>query len=173
MLPVPEGPDMQFITRSHLLNSVVFIFVLSVLTVAGFAANSQNAFSRANAFCGEYLDKAREAINLNQDSRCGYTGPRWSPNYDEHLAFCERSNQEVVRSELSGRAHEAACCRYALNALDTVLRASQANCRFSGPRWSPNLSDHRDWCNSTQTSFTENESAVRKRDYDVCVRTRR
>ena len=163
----------------RLLKSVVFIFVMA-LGVIVFATDSRSQGDlgkrapefRANVYCAEYVRQAYEDTIVNQTYKCGYTGHRWNPDRDAHLAFCERNNQDVINSERNARRDEADCCKYAAKALEAVLRASQNNCGFSGARYSPNLSAHRDWCNSVPRSFRDNEEAWRDRDWDACSKRR-
>jgi hypothetical protein len=61
--------------------------------------------------CREYSNLAVEHQKANIANGCGFTGPRWNSNYEEHFAFCMGVNKSSRRIENFSRVAALLTCR--------------------------------------------------------------
>ena len=63
------------------------------------------------AKCREYSNLAVEHQKANIANGCGFTGPRWNSNYEEHFAFCMGVNKSSRKIETFSRVAALLTCR--------------------------------------------------------------
>ena len=152
--------------RWHVLRGVC---LLSGLCIATSALAVEN-----HSYCSGYANKAELAAKTIAAQRCGFSGPRWSESPREHQQFCLRPNVSMQTTELEERERNlgVACCSYGVAAAAAVLKASQQNCGFSGPKRSPNLLEHVSWCLAAASGFPEHEAQTRNAALQTCAQRR-
>jgi hypothetical protein len=67
------------------------------------------------AFCENYASQAVAKVQEGQQLNCGFSGDRWSPDWNAHLNWCISlgSNQGPPNSESAARAKQVNDCRMA------------------------------------------------------------
>ncbi len=141
-----------------------------------------------NAFCDNY---ARNAVAQNQQNlarRCGYSGPRWQSNFNNHYNGCLRLSTNAANSEQRQRVTDlnrctsrtspgpqpggrnAFCDSYARNAVAQNQQNLERRCGYSGPRWLSNFNTHYNWCVRTPTNTANSEQRQRVTDLNRCPR---
>ena len=66
------------------------------------------------AGCSEYARDAESAAGEAEWLGCGFTGPRWSDNDDDHYVWCVHGNQGAnAKAETAAREAQLAQCRQA------------------------------------------------------------
>lgn len=77
-------------------------------------------------------------------ANCGFSGPRWSTNMDDHYNWCRSQDEATVNAEAAARDNEyeycAVCISYVNVASSLENQAKADHCRIKGPNWptSPN-----------------------------------
>lgn len=115
----------------------------------------------SDLICDHYARMAVAETQTNRMNRCGFSGPRWSADYQAHRGWCVSNGPERARAETSGReqqllqclgelADARACDDYAARAMDQIARARSLRCRFGDPGvfWQGELPDQVSWCRS-------------------------
>jgi hypothetical protein len=60
--------------------------------------------------CNQYAAVALDQVATNQAKGCGYSGPRWSTNQDQHWGYCRYFPQEASAAERAARDEDIAAC---------------------------------------------------------------
>jgi hypothetical protein len=63
------------------------------------------------ARCRNYANTAVEQQGINLAQGCGFSGPRWHTNYEDHFVFCMGAPKLVRAIETAARAAALAACR--------------------------------------------------------------
>ena len=146
---------------SHIWKTVLFISVLFLSGVWG----SQSALGGDEIQCAQYAKTAVSQNQANLERSCGFTGPRWSSDYNNHNIWCMRVAQGQADSETRQRADdlnrcaasqpegggamsgpEVRCDQYARDAVASNEENLSRRCSFTGPVWSGNYNHHFEWC---------------------------
>ena len=81
----------------------LFVSVLIGFTQPGLAADPD--------YCGQYASKAVQAQLRNIQYRCGFTGRRWSTDYNDHFGWCFRTRWVSADVEERARRRLLGSCR--------------------------------------------------------------
>jgi hypothetical protein len=107
--------------------------------------------------CTAYARTAVAQAQKNLQDQCGFTGPRWSPNYDEHHRWCMGPMGGIAGAETQARQDDLATCarkstnhsqckQYAEFAVLQHRKNLEQNCGATGPLWHPDYQHHYNWC---------------------------
>ena len=128
--------------------------------------------------CDQYALMADANQRSNVGGNCGFTGPRWQDNYDNHLGWClnvpiATANRELeIRRVMLGVCGNTEpykrCDAYARTAEAQVREANERNCQFTGARWTPNYEDHLTWCVTQPPEAAANEERERGGPLSQC-----
>lgn len=131
--------------------------------------------------CNKYAISASGDQRSNLSGSCGFTGPRWQDNYDEHLRWClhvpfEAANREInIRFAMLGvcgrEPNFVRCDGYARQASAQVAEALARGCNFTGPRWTPLYEDHLAWCIGQPAEDANSEARKREGPLSQCRTT--
>jgi hypothetical protein len=155
------------------IRSLVFVGVSCILAgqvMAQFPRNPEEP-----ELCGIYQRNALQETGLNRNLRCGFTGPRWTPDTFGHYQWCRRSKPESAIEETVARLrqldscnHAAMCEQYASNASNEGDLNNRFRCGFGGPRYESTLEGHKTWCLSAREDSVMEEVRGRYRDMYRC-----
>jgi hypothetical protein len=71
----------------------------------------------SDAVCGDYRKVTEQQTRDNAQKRCGFTGPRWSSNADNHYFWCrDEASAAQIASERSQRDADLKQCQARLDA---------------------------------------------------------
>lgn len=131
--------------------------------------------------CAAYAKSAVEEELQNRAQKCGFQGPRWSTEVDEHLAWCQVFPQFAVREQQErvkllqrcadlprDAARRAFCDHYAAIADAQAASNAKSRCEFSGPRWLAGREVHFEWCMTQRSGVLDMESVARESDLALC-----
>ena len=77
--------------KTSIISSFLFSTALLIANTASATGTIQGpAFKKL--LCKKYASKAVEQNNIALQKQCGYTGPRWSSNYNGHYNWCMHGN---------------------------------------------------------------------------------
>jgi hypothetical protein len=116
--------------------------------------------------CRRYANEAHEAAVANAEIlMCGFAGPRWSYQWDEHYKWCMRTNWDVVWSEWTQRKKQIKDCENVENDClaysNTAVSQQWHHC--TGPRWSYDRAAHEGWCLRVSPQLRREETKARGR----------
>lgn len=156
------------------------VIVPTMLWLGTYPASAQFG-SLAIDSCDDYVSRAKSQVQLA--TGCGFAGPRWSLNSEEHKNWCTRASPKDRGREYSERGKALIDCRgdsgaspvancndYAarLRSQLDLAKSLGSSCKFQGMRWSENLVQHMHWCNRTDASRHEYEDAARRKELAEC-----
>lgn len=133
---------------------------------------TQQALSSNHLNCSAYAAAAMAQNDQNKMQQCGYTGKRWSSNFQGHLNWCNSVQMADLTSEDAARKkmlqvcanktaeRQKTCQNYAASAVNQQQANKAQKCGFSGGAWSENHAGHFNWCLTTN----EQNSATAERD---------
>jgi hypothetical protein len=135
-------------------------------------------------FCRDYARRAVRAQETNKDLDCGFTGPRWHSDYDNHFSWCLNAPRERAESETQDRRDRLESCRagdrnggrdgycqaYARRAISAQRVNMELGCGYSGPRWHRSRERHYEWCLNAPREAAERESQARRSQLERCRR---
>ncbi len=135
----------------------------------------------ARAECEQYARAAFRLARQNRERRCGFTGPRWIRNVDDHKAWClsatpaerdreQNSRHRALAACTGGPRTVSACARYAQGALKHAHDNEQRGCGFTGIRWQPDYEPHFIWCMNSTAPQRRIERTARIRSLLKCTR---
>jgi hypothetical protein len=182
------------------MQKVAFSVVAPMLMLV---ANS--AFAMDDAFCRKYADNAMSAEQVNlsttfawytpapdsgdwlswQAKSCGYSGPRWSNNWNDHYQWCLGASLDQVKAEESARYDDIRTCGYcdytADRAMDDIAIERSLHCGLSGARWRNDFRSQFNVCMAHLNDpppalaslegdgiFVEDEARARQAEIDAC-----
>ena len=73
----------------------------------------------AASACQNYANAAINALHEEQQLGCGFSGPRWSADYQAHYNACIGFNQATRDNETNGRSQDIAACKVRLQQAST------------------------------------------------------
>jgi len=123
--------------------------------------------------CDEYARIAVRQNDQNMRRNCGFTGTRWSSNYNEHYQWCLFVPLQTSDSEMKAREEElqhqcrdkqSSCNEYARTAVAQNEQNIRRRCRFTGTRWSSNYNEHYQWCLSVPLESADSETRAREEE---------
>jgi hypothetical protein len=114
------------------------------------AANDARKVKHLECICKNYANTAISQNKENKQKGCGFTGPRFSSDYNAHFNWCMKAKDETRDEEQDAREDNLKkcdkCAYYAKNAVSHNEENKQKGCNFSGPQWSSNYNYHFTWC---------------------------
>ncbi len=133
------------------------------------------AMKTVNQACNEYANNAVNQQYANENYGCGFTGPAWNPNYNDHYSWCMRDNNintsKAHHQDRQGKVTECACRAYEKTASAQNKENETNKCGLKGPMWSSTPNYHYNWCvkddNSGYPAYKGNED--RKELLDECL----
>jgi hypothetical protein len=87
------------------------LFIGSILIAGLISVSAGSAFAQSPGFCNDYANQAVISATQNRDMGCGFSGRRWTLNYQEHFGWCMSANPNDVISERLTRKHMIQACR--------------------------------------------------------------
>ena len=128
-------------SRDYLMKCLLFVLLLGFISL-GATATAQNKQNLAN--------------------NCGYSGPRWSSDYEGHLKWCIDVSAAVEDRENIARIGQLAkrpalhkwCDIYSIIAVAQNDANLSAGCNETGNRWQSNYKHHYDWCVPCESAKT-------------------
>ncbi len=90
------------VTRSSIL-------ALTVVS-AGALPWAGSAIADSPGYCNEYANQAVISASQNATFHCGFTGSRWSFNYQEHYGWCVTASHSQTVSERLIRKNGIVSC---------------------------------------------------------------
>ena len=134
--------------------------------------------SHPNERCREY---ARTAVRRNRENierECGFTGSRWSNDYNGHYNWCTKASKSSADYETRAREQgldtcggqkvDNVCEQYARTAVRRNKENIERRCGFTGSRWSNNYKGHYDWCAGVGRSSADYETRARAKMLRDC-----
>ncbi len=122
--------------------------------------------------CEQYAQNAVGENQQNLANKCGFTGPRWSPDYQSHFRWCVGARQDSVNREADARRNDLGNCSFCSNYTREALVAQQKNlanrCGLTGARWDSNFQNHFRWCMQARRDSVEQEARHRNFDASKC-----
>jgi hypothetical protein len=82
------------------------VALAALLSAASFAGEAN-----AQANCDTYGKLALQQQKENEASKCGFTGPEWSPDLKAHMAWCAGVGPDQWKVQLQKRAQKLATCK--------------------------------------------------------------
>lgn len=73
------------------------------------AGLSSGASAQAN--CDTYGKLALQQQQENVESKCGFTGPEWSPDLKAHVAWCGTVGPDQWKAQLQSRKQQLDACK--------------------------------------------------------------
>ncbi len=158
-----------------LIRTVKAIIIITALVVFSSASATSNS-----SFCRSYASTAVSQNNQNVNRGCGYSGNRWTNNYDGHYNWCMGVNRSTANSETnarrqglnqcsSGGGSNASFCRnYASTAVNQNNQNVSHGCGYSGARWSNDYNGHYNWCMGAGRSTANYETNERRNGLQRC-----
>lgn len=68
------------------------------------------AFAVDEDWASTYAEKATRQIQTSLRLDCGFSGPRWNPNEEDHRVWALEHSEEEVESESNGRTEDLQAC---------------------------------------------------------------
>jgi hypothetical protein len=124
-------------------------------------------------------DYARMAVSQNEQNlrrQCGFTGSRWSSDYNAHYQWCTTVSGESTDSEIRAREDELRQCRDRRSSCDDYARTAvsqneqnlRRRCGFAGSRWSSDYNAHYRWCTTVPWESADLETEAREDELRRC-----
>ncbi len=135
-----------------------------------------------NPACQRYAGIAVAQFRAARRNGCGFTGKRWSGDFDKHYNWCLTASPDVVENENEVRQHkiahclergggrfDAKCHAYAETAVEQAETAVKRDCGYSGRRWSQNYRDHYQFCLKVSPFDRRAETETREQALSRCL----
>ncbi len=152
---------------------------------------SSETLARANALrqcqsrpdhgprCQKYASTAVSQNRENQLRRCGYTGARWTGDYQGHYKWCMSASQSLADSETMARANALRQCKpqpnngprcqqYASTAVSQNQENLRRKCGYTGARWTSDYQGHFRWCMAAPLDTASSETMARTDALNKC-----
>lgn len=129
--------------------------------------------------CQVYAESAVSQHMENQSLGCGYTGNRWSADYQGHYNWCKGGGAADAERQARERQLNAckerkglvpsACDDYARSAVSQNQENQRLGCGYTGGRWTDDYQGHFNWCKggASQASM-EGERRTRDSELQRC-----
>jgi hypothetical protein len=85
------------------------ISAVCLTALVGAAGLSSGASAQAN--CDMYGKLALQQQQENAESKCGFTGPEWSPDLKAHIAWCGGVGPDQWKVQLQQRKQQLDACK--------------------------------------------------------------
>ena len=79
------------------------------VTSIALSASASRVFAQAN--CDLYGKLALGQQQQNEDLKCGFTGPAWSPDLKAHKDWCASVGPDEWKAELQNRQQQLDACK--------------------------------------------------------------
>lgn len=123
----------------------------------------QTADQSGRLVCDHYARMAVAENVTNTQNNCGFSGPAWSADLDQHRHYCRDAPRASVSDQIAAREHQLLeclgrggntavadpdCDAYSSRSVSQFGEASRRRCGdgFSGPGWSADAGEHYRWC---------------------------
>lgn len=135
--------------------------------------------------CRQYATAAVRANKINTSKGCGYSGARWTNDYNGHYNWCLRAPQSTADQETQARRTSLNNCSAGSNNItqrcknyaSAAVRANQQNvsnrCGYTGARWTNDYNGHYNWCLRVPQSTADQETRARSTSLGSCSAPRR
>jgi hypothetical protein len=126
--------------------------------------------------CDDYARIAVSQDEQNLRRQCGFTGSRWTSDYNAHYQWCTTVSRESADSEIRAREDELRQCRDRRSACDDYARIAvsqskqnlKRQCGFTGSRWSSDYDAHYQWCGTVSRESADSEIRAREDELRQC-----
>ncbi len=132
-------------------------------------------------YCRSYARRAVRAQETNERLDCGFTGPRWHLDSENHYQWCLNAPRkradfetETRREQLEqcrtgdGGSQDGFCQTYARRAVNEQRINEELGCAYTGPRWTSDRDAHYEWCRNVPRARAESEGRARRRQLQAC-----
>lgn len=150
---------------------------LSLFTVSPDSAALAGQHLNCNAYAGAAVAQNQQNIAQN----CGFTGGRWSSDFNGHFNWCKGANMAALTGE--DRARQAmlqqcaakpaqdqqACQAYAQEAVAQQKGNKSRSCGLKGAGWSENYATHFNWCLKANQGARNAAQNARNQQLAGCV----
>jgi beta-lactam-binding protein with PASTA domain len=141
------------------------------------ADNPRRCIKGDSSRCEEYARTVVAQYQQNLANRCGFTGARWSDDYQGHYGWCLTNSQALADSETHARANElnrcirdaSRCEHYARTAVAQFQQNLANQCGFTGARWSSDYQGHYGWCLTNSQAGAASETQARTEGLNRCI----
>ena len=158
----------------------------SAALAAGVLLTPIAVFAADENFCDDYASQALIAATQNKAKPCGFTGPRWAPDYDVHFNWCVQVPQGAAAAERQARKSEIQSClhidrdreeshgklkfcrEYANLAIISASQNEALQCGLRGSRWGTSYRQHVAWCMQVPKETAMAERFGRRQDIQDC-----
>lgn len=121
----------------------------------------QTADLSGQLVCDHYARMAVAENITNTQNNCGFDGPAWNADYQQHVHFCREAERSTISDQIAGRERQLLeclsrgggrtdhdCDTYASQSVSQFAEAGRSRCgdQFSGPGWSADAGEHYRWC---------------------------
>ncbi len=136
-----------------------------------------------NLNCGVYASEAIKEINEANALGCGFSGGRWTTDYNAHLNWCKTPGVTILHiggedqarlAQLehcreNKQAQNAQCDTYAAMMVGYAKENLTLGCGLTGGRFSGNYTGHLNWCMKGQSPANlENEISIAQQAIAQC-----
>ncbi|HET9474171.1 MAG TPA: hypothetical protein VFO82_09770 [Steroidobacteraceae bacterium] len=153
---------MQTLPQSDFATAGVMVVVALLQAAAAHGASG----------CEQYARNAVAEQRQNLTLFCGFSGPRWTSDYQGHLGWCASSRQDSVDAEANARRGDLANCgrcrNYARDAVNANQQNSSNQCGFTGASWSADSRGHFNWCMASRPESADGEAHARTTALGKC-----
>ena len=129
--------------------------------------------------CVAYAERAVGQYRESHSLGCGYSGGRWSNDYQGHYDWCLGATQQATDNEDKARMDGLEACRakmsrkgfceqYATTAIDQFHQSQGMGCGFGGDRWSDDYQGHYNWCMGVNDQDAAGETTARENGLIQC-----
>jgi hypothetical protein len=126
--------------------------------------------------CDDYARTAVSQQEQNLRRRCGFTGSRWTSDYNAHYRWCTSVPWESADSEMRAREDELRQCKdrrsmcddYARTAVSQQEQNLRRRCGFTGSRWTSDYNAHYQWCTTVPWESADSEMRAREDELRRC-----
>lgn len=157
------------------------IFLFAAAAAGALVATASGPAAQEKLNCGAYAAAAVAQNQQNVNFNCGFSGPRWSSNYNDHFNWCGTANMAALTAEDRARADmlkqcaakpkqdQAACQAYAKEAVAQQKANKSHGCGLSGGAWSEDYAAHFDWCLGADQGARNTENNSRNQQLAGCL----
>ena len=137
----------------------------------------------SDSYCQSYAKTAVDQNTYNQQHRCGFSGGRWTSDYNGHFRWCKAVAPGASKNEQKIRYDALVQCQQANAKMDNICRSYAQTavaqnkynvdhrCGFSGRRWTGDYNGHYNWCRTVSESVSGAETRARDTDIRTCQKT--
>jgi hypothetical protein len=131
--------------------------------------------------CSAYAGQAVAQQDNNAMMNCGFTGGRWSNDFDGHFRWCQNATSTDLKREHDARRDELAQCAqkpkleqqacqaYASEAVAQQKANARRGCGLGGGAWSEDFAAHFGWCLTADAGARASAMNARNQQLAGCV----